>query len=293
MNQSYMKTISCTLIALVAFAGNSVLCRLALGENLIDAASFTVFRLLSGIVILLLLLTIKTKVSRKNNQIKTTGSWLAASMLFIYAICFSFGYITLDTGVGALVLFSSVQISMLIVNVVKGNKLHYSEWLGLVISFIGFIYLILPTLSTPSISGVILMIISGIAWAFYTLSGRNSQNPLSDTAYNFLRTLPFLLIVLGLSFKDAHFTNQGILLAILSGAIASGLGYTIWYIALNGLRVSQAAVVQLCVPIIAAIGGVIFANELLTQRLVISSVLVLGGILLVMQGKNYLVQRGS
>ena len=201
------------------------------------------------------------------------------------------GYIILDTGVGALILFASVQISMLIANLVKGNKLHYSEWLGLSISFIGFIYLILPTLSTPSISGIIFMILSGIAWAFYTLFGRNSKDPLSDTAFNFLRTIPFLVIVLTVSFKDVHLTNQGVLLAILSGAIASGLGYTIWYIALNGLSVSQAAVVQLGVPIIAAIGGVIFANEIITQRLVLSSFVVLGGILLVILGKQYLIKK--
>lgn len=291
MNQNYIKTISFTVFALLAFAGNSVLCRIALGENLIDSTSFTVIRLLSGIIILFLILMLKPKAINKKNHIKTNGSWLAATMLFIYAICFSLGYIILDTGVGALILFASVQISMLIVNLVKGNKLQYSEWLGLSISFIGFIYLILPTLSTPSISGIIFMILSGIAWAFYTLFGRESQDPLSDTAYNFLRTIPFLLIVLAFSFKDVHLTNQGILLAILSGAIASGLGYTIWYIALNGLSVSQAAVVQLGVPIIAAIGGVIFANEIITQRLVLSSFVVLGGILLVIQGKQYLIKK--
>jgi len=290
MNQSYLKIISCTLFALLAFAGNSVLCRLALGENMIDAASFTVIRLLSGIVILLLVILFKTKVSNNNNQSNTKGSWLATCMLFIYAIAFSFGYITLDTGIGALVLFGSVQITMLIVNLIKGNKLHYSEWLGLAISFYGFIYLILPTLTTPSLSGVILMVSSGIAWAFYTLLGRGSKDPLSDTAYNFLRTFPLLLIVLLLSFKNAHFTNQGIYLAVLSGALASGVGYTIWYIALGGLNVSQASVVQLCVPIIAAIGGVIFANELITQRLIISSVLVLGGILIVVLGRSYFVK---
>lgn len=291
MNQNYIKTISFTVFALLAFAGNSVLCRIALGENLIDSASFTVIRLLSGIIILFLILMLKPKAINKKNHIKKNGSWLAAIMLFIYAICFSLGYIILDTGIGALILFASVQISMLIANLVKGNKLHYSEWLGLSISFIGFIYLILPTLSTPSISGIIFMILSGIAWAFYTLFGRNSKDPLSDTAFNFLRTIPFLVIVLTVSFKDVHLTNQGILLAILSGAIASGLGYTIWYIALNGLSVSQAAVVQLGVPIIAAIGGVIFANEIITQRLVLSSSVVLGGILLVILGKQYLIKK--
>jgi drug/metabolite transporter (DMT)-like permease len=261
-----------------------------LGENAIDAASFTVIRLFSGIVILFFLikLTKKSTVKEKNNHSK--GSWLAASMLFIYAVTFSFGYISLDTGTGALILFGAVQITMIIINVFSGNKLHLSEWFGLTIAFAGFVYLIIPNLTTPSLDGFILMSISGIAWAFYTLIGRGLNNPLSDTTYNFMRTTPFILALLVFALNNMQITSMGIMLAVLSGAIASGVGYFVWYIALTGLSVTQAAVVQLFVPIIAAIGGVIFTSELITLRLIESSTLVLGGILMVVLGRYYFVQ---
>lgn len=254
---------------------------------MIDAASFTVIRLLAGIIILV----IAAAITPKTDEARSKGSWLAASMLFIYAVAFSYGYISLDTGTGALILFGAVQITMIIVSVVSGTRLHYCEWLGLFIAFSGFVYLIIPSLTTPSLLGLILMTISGIAWGFYTLVGRSSTQPLSDTAYNFLRTSPFIIVLLIFTFQDATITQEGILLAVLSGAIASGAGYAIWYIALGGLSVTQAAVVQLFVPIIAAIGGVIFANELITLRLVESSALVLGGILTVVLGRNYFVSR--
>ena len=288
MKKNYIKTLASTLFALLAFAANSVLCRLALGENAIDATSFTVIRLLSGIVILIIVMQLTSKSNEKKP--KTKGSWLAASMLFIYAIAFSFGYVSLDTGTGALILFGGVQITMIMVSVISGNKLHFTEWTGLVIAFTGFVYLIIPSLVTPSFVGFILMAISGIAWGLYTLLGRTSKNPLSDTAYNFLRTSPFILILVIFGLDNVHITSMGILLAILSGAIASGIGYFVWYIALRGLSVTQAAVVQLFVPVIAGVGGVIFTNELITLRLIESSALVLGGILMVILGRYYFVQ---
>ena len=205
-------------------------------------------------------------------------------------MAFSFGYISLDTGTGALILFGAVQITMILASVISGNKLHISEWLGLTLAFTGFVYLIIPNLTTPSLMGFILMSISGVAWAFYTLLGRGSKNPLSDTSYNFLRTSPFILVLIIFGFSSAHFTSTGIILAVLSGAIASGIGYFIWYIALTGLSVTQGAVVQLFVPIIAAIGGVMFTSELVTLRLIESSGLVLGGILMVILGRYYFVQ---
>ena len=280
---------ACTIFALLAFAGNSVLCRLALGENTIDAASFTVIRLLSGIIILIIAAT----MTRKTKETRSKGSWLAAGMLFIYAVAFSYGYISLDTGTGALILFGAVQVTMIIASVILGHRLHYTEWLGLFIAFSGFVYLIIPSLTTPSLMGFILMTASGVAWGFYTLIGRSSKQPLNDTAYNFLRTSPFLLALIIFTFNDSHITTEGILLAALSGAIASGVGYAVWYIALGGLSVTQAAVVQLFVPIIAATGGVIFTNELITLRLVESSALVLGGILIVILGRSYYVSRAS
>ncbi|TWX46987.1 DMT family transporter [Colwellia hornerae] len=288
LNINFIKIIASTIFALLAFAANSVLCRLALGDNAIDASSFTIIRLLSGIIILVILL----QVTRKSNDIKpkAKGSWLAAGMLFIYAIAFSFGYISLDTGTGALILFGAVQLTMIMASVISGNKLHFTEWLGLIIAFLGFVYLIVPSLVTPSFKGFMLMAVSGIAWGLYTLVGRTSKNPLSDTAYNFMRTSPFILILIIFGLNDAHITPMGIFLAVLSGAIASGIGYFVWYIALRGLSVTQAAVVQLFVPVIAAAGGIVFTNELITLRLVESSALVLGGILTVILGRYYFVQ---
>ncbi|QBM18705.1 hypothetical protein MARI_28470 [Marinobacter sp. JH2] len=287
MNKNTIKISACTVFALLAFAGNSVLCRLALGENAIDAASFTTIRLLSGIAILMVVVAI----TKKPKKSQPKGSWLAACMLFVYALAFSYGYLSLDTGTGALILFAAVQITMIAVGVVSGNRLHFAEWLGLFIAFSGFVYLILPSVTTPSLTGFLLMTLSGIAWGGYTLVGRSSTQPLADTAYNFLRTSPFVLILLVFTLQDAEITQQGVLLAIVSGAIASGAGYAVWYFALRGLSVTQAAVVQLFVPIIAAVGGVIVAQEAITLRLAESSALVLGGILMVILGRHYFVSR--
>ncbi|MCL4130521.1 UNVERIFIED_CONTAM: hypothetical protein GTU68_000833, partial [Idotea baltica] len=287
------KTILYTAIALCAFAGNSVLCRLALGNSDIDPSSFTTIRLLSGIVILVLMSKFTT--SRKANDATkvSKGSWRAAVMLFVYAATFSFAYVSLETGTGALILFAAVQITMVLVSAFSGNKLHLVEWSGLGIAFIGLVYLVLPGLATPSLFGFILMAVSGVAWAVYTLSGKTSTNPLCDTTYNFLRTLPFVIILAIFTIHNSHLTMQGILLAVLSGAIASGAGYTIWYSALGGLSTIQAAVLQLLVPAIAALGGVAFVDEPLSMRLVISSLLILGGILFVILGKRYTVRNSS
>ncbi len=292
MHNTYVKIIASTVFALFAFAANSVLCRLALGTNAIDATSFTTIRLLSGIAILFVLIQLTRLIQKpkKNLKLQSKGSWLSAAMLFIYAVAFSFGYISLDTGTGALILFGAVQITMILSNVVTGNKLHLSEWLGLALAFTGFVYLIMPSVTTPSLTGFVLMSISGMAWAFYTLLGRKSKNALNDTAFNFLRTVPFIFILMVFSLDSLHVSSSGIMLAILSGAIASGVGYFVWYIALAGLSVTQAAVLQLFVPIIAALGGVIFTSELITVRLIESSALVLGGILMVILGRYYFVQ---
>ncbi|WP_415900397.1 DMT family transporter [Neptuniibacter sp. QD48_11] len=279
-----LKVFIYTLIALIAFAGNSVLCRLALGDETIDAASFTSIRLLSGIVVLLAIFIFMNR--GKANAAK--GSWKGAFFLFAYAITFSYGYITLETGIGALVLFGSVQISIILINMLKGNKLHLMEWIGTIVAFAGFVYLIFPSLATPSAVGFGLMTMAGVAWGFYTLAGKGSNNPLGDTTYNFLRTLPFVLILVLLSFDDASLSTEGIWLAILSGGLASGIGYAIWYQALGSLSAIQAAVVQLLVPVIAAAGGVAFAGEEVTWRLVIASVVVLGGIMIVITGKQIL-----
>ena len=281
-----VKTVIFTGLALIAFAANSVLCRLALGEEAIDASSFTVIRLLSGATVLLTIISI----NRNKTSLPTKGSWSASLMLFLYAITFSFAYITLDTGTGALILFGSVQITMILLSLISGTRLHITEWAGIAVAFTGFVYLILPGVTAPSTIGFLLMTIAGIAWGIYTLMGRGSKNPLMDTAYNFLRTIPLVIILVIVAIKTAHYSFEGILFAALSGGIASGIGYTIWYIALGGLSVTQAAVVQLLVPVIAALGGVIFVSEIVTLRLIVSATMILGGVLMVVLGRYYFVQ---
>lgn len=282
-NKSFYTICLYTSLALIAFAANSVLCRLALGNSSIDAASFTVIRLLSGAVVLFVILSIQ----RKKQDVLSKGSWMASFTLFLYAITFSYAYLSVDTGTGALILFGSVQITMIILSIIRGTRLHLAEWFGVVIAITGFIYFILPNVSTPSMNGFILMTISGISWGVYTLIGRRSKNPLTDTTYNFVRTIPFVVLLAVFTLDNMSYSNDGVILALLSGGITSGVGYTIWYIALNDLSSTQASVIQLSVPIIAAIGGVIFVSELITFRLIISAIIVLGGILMVVLGKYF------
>lgn len=275
-----IKTFCYTVFSLLAFAGNSLFCRMALSEGEIDAASFTVIRLLSGALTLLLILKLTT--GRKAQRRK--GSWPAALMLFVYALSFSYAYITLDTGTGALVLFASVQLTMIFANILLGKKQGLLEWAGLLIAFAGFVYLVMPEISTPSMQGFVLMAISGLAWGGYTLAGRQSDQPLVDTAYNFLYTLPLATVLVLLTFQLSTLSWEGVVLATLSGALASGLGYTIWYTAVKGLSITLSGVVQLLVPVLAALAGVVFVGEDISQRLIISSLLILGGILFVILG---------
>ena len=278
-----MKTLLLTSIALVAFAANSILCRLALGAQAIDAESFTIVRLLSGSLALMIILWFTGGAGNKTSR----GSWPASVALFLYAAAFSYAYISLDTGTGALILFGAVQVTMIVLSIRAGNRLHVLEWAGVGTAFAGFVFLILPGVSAPSPSGFLLMSLAGVAWGIYTLMGKGSKDPLADTSYNFLRTTPMALILVLMALSSsAEYSSQGILLAVLSGAIASGLGYTIWYTALRGLSTTQAAVVQLSVPVIAAMGGVAFSEETITLRLLESAVLILGGILLVVLGRH-------
>lgn len=286
VNNSLLKTVLLTALALIAFAANSVLCRLALQEETIDATSFTAIRLLAGIIVLQVIIGL----DRNKKELPAKGSWLASFMLFLYAITFSFAYITLDTGTGALILFGSVQISMVLLSLFSGTRLHFTEWIGLIMAFTGFVYLVLPGVTAPSTIGFLLMTIAGVAWGIYSLKGRNSKEPLMDTAYNFLRTVPFVFVLVVMTYKNAVYSSEGLLLAIISGGITSGLGYTIWYMALTGLSATQASVLQLLVPVIAAFGGVLFVSEALTLRLTVSAGMILGGILMVVSGK-YFFQR--
>ncbi|MFT5116904.1 MAG: drug/metabolite transporter (DMT)-like permease [Kiritimatiellia bacterium] len=287
INRYLLKTIVFTLLALIAFAANSVLCRLALASGAIDASSFSIVRLLSGTMVLLILIGF----SRGTTEPSAKGSWSASFMLFFYVITFSYAYISLDTGTGALILFGSVQITMILLSLLSGTRLHPSEWLGVFVTFTGFIYLVLPSVTTPSVIGFLLMAVAGVAWGIYTLKGRGSKSPLMDTAYNFLRTIPFVALLAIVTMNDLRYSPEGIVLALLSGGITSAIGYAIWYVALAGLSSTQAAVFQLSVPIIASVGGVIFMSENITSRLIISAAMVLGGILIVVFGQYYVARQ--
>ena len=273
---SFIKTIIYTTLALIAFAANSVICRLALKDGAIDPGMFTGIRLFSGAAVLIALVFL----SKDKRYEKSKGSWTSAGMLFLYAAAFSYAYVSLETGIGALIIFGVVQITMIASSLISGYKMNVMEWLGIVLALAGFLYLLLPGTSAPSLSGFILMSLSGIGWGIYSLRGKNSKHPLVDTAYNFLRSLPFLILLLYFLAQESNYSTKGILLALLSGIVTSGIGYTIWYTALKGLNSIQASIVQLLVPVLAAMGGVIFIGELISLRLMASSLMILGGILL-------------
>jgi len=281
-----------TCFALIAFAANSVLCRLALGDSDIDPAGFTGIRILSGAITLTFIVlfftntnTNKFTVARIFSLANTKG-WLASVMLFFYAAFFSFAYVKLNTATGALILFGSVQFSMIGVMLYKGHRLDLIEWLGMLISFAGFVLLMLPSATQPAFSGFILMVIAGISWAFYTLAGRGVQDPILLTSENFIRCIPIAIVFLLMSLLNYSISWQGVFYAVASGSLASAVGYTIWYLALKNLSITQAAISQLSVPLIAALGGIIFINEALTYELVISGGLILTGILMVSLKNN-------
>lgn len=278
------------MLALIALAANSIFCRLALEEREIDPAGFTAIRLLSGAAILIILLFF-FHLKHPANLPQRKGSWLAALMLFCYAIAFSYAYLFLDAGIGALILFGATQISIILFSHLGGTRLHITEWIGVVVAFAGLVYLVLPGMSAPPLGGFLLMSTAGIAWGVYTLSGRNSSNPLADTGWNFIRTIPFVAGLLVVTFNQVSLSQKGILLAVVSGAVTSGLGYVLWYAVVRKITSTQAAVMQLLIPVIAAIGGILFLDERLSWRLAFSSLLILGGILLVVWGKSYLAGR--
>ncbi len=270
-----MRTALLTTLAMVAFAANSILCRAALGGATIDAASFSTVRLVSGAVSLALL---HAALSRSGSL--RGGSWRSAAMLFLYAVPFSFAYNSLTAGTGALILFGAVQATMLIAALISGERPHALQWAGLLLAIGGLVYLLLPGISAPPAIGSALMAVAGVAWGLYSLAGRGAADPLAETGANFLRTVPMVLAVSLLSLADMEVTQTGALLAIASGALASGVGYVIWYAALGGLTATLAATVQLSVPVIAAAGGIVFMAETITMRLMIASVLILGGVML-------------
>lgn len=282
MRSAIIKTLLLTALAMAAFAANSLLCRMALGGGAIDAASFTAIRVVSGALVLWLLLFRRTGLARLRPKPK------AALFLFAYAAAFSFAYLQLDAGIGALILFGAVQLTMVTAGLLAGEASPPLTWFGLVLSLGGLVYLVSPGLTAPPLSGALLMGVAGIAWGLYSLSGKGATDPLQATAGNFLGAVPFALL-LTLPFLGAlHLTTAGLLLALASGALASGLGYVIWFAALRGLSASAAASVQLCVPLLAAIGGVVWLGESLSWRLALASLLILGGIALVLRSKGLL-----
>lgn len=270
---------------MIAFAANSILCRIALGNELIDAASFTSIRLGSGAVMLILILYFKQahQFSSLSISLFNVKSSLA---LYMYAICFSIAYIEMSTGTGALILFGTVQLSMILFGIAKGEKSNAFAWSGIMLALGGLVYLVLPGINAPTPLSAALMTISGLAWAIYSLRGKSSTNPIADTTWNFVGTLPFIVITSLAFISSAQATTAGILLAIASGAIASGVGYVIWYAALPALTWTTAAIVQLSVPTIAAFGGVVFMSEPITYRLVFASIATLGGIAIVIYAKR-------
>ena len=270
-----------TAVAMVAFAANSLLCRLALRQELIDAASFATFRVLFGAALLGLIM-----LPRLRTQGRPPADWRSASMLFTYMVFFSFAYLSLSAGTGALILFGAVQLTMFTVALRRGERFTPPSWVGLALAIIGLVYLVSPGVTAPNPLGAVLMAIAGVAWGAYSLLGKNAKHPLEATAANFIFTLPLVAMVSLLFIGDFHVTPMGLMLAAASGAIASGLGYAIWYAALRGLSATAAATVQLSVPAIAAFGGVLLLSESLTLRLLLASAATLGGVALVLAQRH-------
>lgn len=270
------RLIALTALAMIAFAGNSLLCRLALNETAIDPASFTAIRLASGAIMLWLI------VSLKRNASSGRGNWLSALALFAYAAGFSFAYVSLPAATGALLLFGAVQVTMIGYSMAVGERLRALQVVGLLLAMLGLVGLLLPGLSAPPLRASLLMLSAGLAWGVYSLRGKGSGDPTRITAGNFLRAVPIAALLSVLMLDRFTLDGAGIVYAVLSGALASGVGYSIWYAALPGLKAASAASVQLSVPVIAAMGGVLLLDEALRLRLVLASIAILGGIALVL-----------
>jgi drug/metabolite transporter (DMT)-like permease len=292
-----------TLLAMIAFASNSLLCRLALKHTTIDAATFTLDRILSGAIALWVVVAVRRKLrvertapslveSSSTSSLVTRhsslahGNWPSALALYIYAAAFSFAYLTLSAGTGALLLFGAVQATMISWGLRKGERLNAIQIAGLIAALGGLVLLLLPGLTAPPLIGSALMLAAGVAWGIYSLRGKSETNPGGATAGNFVRAVPLAVLLSLIMIKQHHFDSLGLTYAVVSGAITSGLGYVIWYSALPGLKATSAATVQLSVPVLAAVGGIILLGESLTLRFVIASIAILGGIALVIVEKK-------
>jgi drug/metabolite transporter (DMT)-like permease len=262
---------------MVAFAANSLLCRMALGAGAIDAASFTAIRFGSGALALLMLAAVRGAPRLRSEP----GTWRSAAVLFVYAFPFSFAYGRLTTGTGALVLFGTTQVTMIAAGLRAGERPTAFDWTGLAIALAGLLWLVMPGLATsPSPAGVALMFVAGIAWGVYSLLGRGSTEPVADVTATFLRLAPLTFIVVAVLWSSTHATTRGVALAALSGAVTSGGGYMIWYYALRRLTATRASILQLTVPALAALAGVAVLGEPVTVRLLTAAALILGGVAL-------------
>lgn len=276
-----------TVLAMIAFAGNSLLCRAALNQTSIDPASFTSIRLISGALVLWLIVRLRASGSANGAaQTLVGGNWWSALALFAYAAGFSYAYVSLAAGTGALLLFGAVQVTMIGYGMYRGERLGSLQLLGLVLAFAGLVGLMLPGLEAPPLFGSLVMMGAGVAWGVYSLRGRGAGDATVVTAGNFLRSVPLALLLSALMYPYWALDAAGVWYAIGSGALASGVGYAIWYTALPLLKSTTAATVQLSVPVIAAVGGVILLSEPLTLRMMLASVAILGGIALVILEKH-------
>jgi drug/metabolite transporter (DMT)-like permease len=269
-----------TTVTMIAFAGNSLLCRMALKHTSIDAATFTSIRLISGAVVLWMVVH-WGRAGRVG-----TGNWWSALALFAYAAGFSLAYLSLSAATGALLLFGSVQTTMIGHGLWQGERLARLQWLGLTLAVTGLVVLMLPGLETPPLMGTALMVVAGVAWGVYSLRGRGAGDATLVTAGNFWRAALLACVLSALMWNPSAWDELGVMYAIASGALTSGLGYAMWYAVLPSLKASQAATIQLSVPVIAALGGVAFLNEVMTEQFALASVATLGGIALVIWGKR-------
>ena len=272
VRQSTFATILLTSITLVAFAANSVICRHALAERSIDPGSFTCLRIVSGAMTLWLISVLFRRKSRPNGRI------LPAVFLAIYAVCFSFAYLRLSAGTGALILMGTVQATMLVGGIREGERLSGARWLGLLAALGGIVYLVSPGITAPPLISAGLMATAGVAWGIYSLFGRKSGDPITSTTDNFIKAAPMVVVASLAQLTQVSASPKGILLALISGSITSGGGYVVWYSALRGLTSTQAGVVQLAVPVIAAVGGVLLLGEPIVLRVILATVVVLGGV---------------
>ncbi len=275
---SGIRVFALTALAMMAFAGNSLLCRIALTHTHIDAASFTSIRLLSGAIMLWLV------VHKRGSAQAGRGNWPSAMALFVYAAAFSFAYINLSAATGALLLFGAVQATMIGVGLFRGERLHRAQVIGLLLAVGGLVGLLLPGLSAPPPAAAALMLCAGIAWGIYSLRGRGAGDSTRVTAGNFLLAVPMALALSLFMVRGTSLDPAGVWYAVASGALASGIGYAIWYTALPALKSATAAVVQLCVPVITTLGGLAFLHEPITSRVIFASAAILGGIALVVLG---------